>query len=116
MADTPLLQTSYWPAQPGEVRDVTVCEVLRHAAATVPDRLALVDCAAEPAARKHWTYAEFVADAERVARALLGGFEPGNRIALWAPNTAEGVVLQQGVAMAGLVLVALNPAYRSPEI
>jgi len=31
------LTTSYWPAEPGEVRDVTVCELLRHAAATVPD-------------------------------------------------------------------------------
>jgi fatty-acyl-CoA synthase len=116
MAETPLLQTSYWPAEPGEVRDVTVCEIIRHAAATVPDRLALVDCAADPAARKHWTYAEFAADAERVARALLARFEPGDRIAVWAPNSAEWVVLQQGVAMAGMVLVALNPAYRSREM
>ena len=116
MATSTLLEDSYWPAEPGEVREVTVCELLRHAAATVPDRLALVDCVEEVAARKSWTYAEFVADAERTARALLARFEPGDRIALWAPNSAEWIVLQQGVAMAGMVLVALNPAYRAREM
>jgi fatty-acyl-CoA synthase len=110
------LVTSHWPAEPGEVREVTVCELLRHAAATVPDRVALVDCVEDPAARKQWTYAEFVADAERAARALLGRFEPGDRIALWAPNSAEWIVLQQAVAMAGMVLVALNPGYRAREM
>ena len=116
MVGSTLLETSYWPAEPGEVREVTVCELLRHAAATVPDRLALVDCVEDVTARKAWTYAEFVSDAERAARALLARFEPGDRIALWAPNSAEWIVLQQGVAMAGMVLVALNPAYRAREM
>jgi fatty-acyl-CoA synthase len=111
-----MLTESYWPAEPGEVRDVTVCDTLRHAAATVPDRLALVDCVADPAARRQWTWSEFLADAERAARALLARFAPGDRIAVWAPNSADWVVLQQGVAMAGMVLVALNPAYRAREM
>jgi acyl-CoA synthetase (AMP-forming)/AMP-acid ligase II len=107
---------SYWAAEPGEVRDVTVCDVIRHAAATVPNRLALVDCTVDPAARRQWTWAEFHADAERAARALLARFAPGDRIAVWAPNSADWVVLQQGIAMAGMVLVALNPAYRAREL
>ena len=115
MVEPTALTTSYWPAEPGEVREVTVCETLRYAAATVPDRVALVDCVPDPAARRQWTYAEFVADAERVARALLTRHATGERIAIWAPNSAEWIVLQQGVAMAGMVLVALNPAYRTRE-
>lgn len=115
MVEPTALTTSYWPAEAGDVREVTVCETLRHAAATVPDRVALVDCVPEAAARRQWTYAEFVADAERVARALLSRYAPGDRIAIWAPNSAEWIVLQQGVAMAGMVLVALNPAYRTRE-
>ena len=107
---------SSWPAEPGEIRDLTVCEAIRHAAATVPDRVALVDCVPDPAARRQWTYAEFLADAERAARALLGRFAPGDRIAVWAPNSADWVVLQQGAALAGMVLVALNPAYRAGEL
>ncbi len=107
---------SYWAPEPGEVRDVTVCDTLRHAAATVPDRVALVDCVADPAARRQWTWAEFLADAERAARALLARFAPGEKITVWAPNSADWVVLQQGVALAGMVLVALNPAYRAREM
>ena len=107
---------SYWPAEPGEVRDVTVGDTLRHAAATVPERLALVDCVVDRAARRQWTWAQFLADAERAARALLARFAPGDRVAVWAPNSADWVVLQQGVVLAGMVLVALNPAYRAREM
>jgi len=110
------LTTSCWPAEPGEVREVTVCDAIRHAAATVPDRLALVDFAPDPAARQEWTYAEFLRDVERVARALGARYERGDRIAVWAPNSAEWIILQQGIAMAGMVLVALNPAYRAREM
>lgn len=116
MTKRPRLTTSYWPAEAGEVRDVTVGETLYHAAASVPDRLALVDCVEDPALRRTWTYAEFVADAEKVARALLSKFSPGDRIAVWAPNSAEWVILQQGLSLAGMVLVALNPAYRAREV
>ncbi|GLZ48151.1 AMP-binding protein [Actinomycetospora sp. NBRC 106375] len=110
---------SYWPAEAGEgneIRDVTVCETIRHAAATVPDRVALVDCVADPAARRQWTYAEFLTDIERAARALLARFASGDRIGIWAPNSADWIVLQQGAAMAGMVVVALNPAYRAREL
>jgi fatty-acyl-CoA synthase len=116
MVGKTVLKTSYWPAEAGEVRDITVCETLYHAAATVPGRLALVDCGPDPAARRQWTYAEFVAAAEQAARALLARFSPGDRIAIWAPNSAEWVILQQGISLAGMVLVALNPAYRTREM
>jgi fatty-acyl-CoA synthase len=116
MVGKTVLKTSYWPAEAGGVRDITVCETLYHAAATVPDRLALVDCGPDPAARRQWTYAEFVAAAEQAARALLARFSPGDRIAIWAPNSAEWVILQQGISLAGMVLVALNPAYRTREM
>ena len=116
MEPEPCLETSLWPAEPGEVRDVTVCQVLHHAAETVPGRVALVDCVEEPAQRRQWTYAEFVAASEGVARALLARFQPGERIALWAPNSARWIILQQGISLAGMVLVALNPAYREREM
>ena len=116
MSPEPRLETSLWPAEPGEVHDVTVCQLLYHAAETVPGRVALVDCVADPARRRQWTYAEFVAEAQRAARALLTQFQPGDRIAVWAPNSAEWIILQQGISLAGMVLVALNPAYRAREM
>ncbi|MBX6388479.1 MAG: AMP-binding protein [Frankia sp.] len=111
-----MLELSLWPAEPGEVRDTTVCELIRHAARTVPDRIALIDCVPDPAARRQWTYASFRAESERAARALLGRYQRGDRIAIWAPNSAEWIILQQAIALAGMVMVAANPAYRWREM
>lgn len=111
------LSTSSWPAQPSDdVLDTTLGDLLRRNAAEVPDRLALVDAVPDPAARRSWTYAEFLADVERAARALLARFSPGDRVAIWAPNSADWIVLQQGISMAGMVMVAANPAYRAREL
>jgi fatty-acyl-CoA synthase len=111
------LTKSYWPAADGPaVRDVTLGDLLREAAATVPDRVALVDGVEDPAARRSWTYAELLADAERAARALLARFEPGEAVAIWAPNSADWIVLQHGISLAGMVTVAANPAYRAREL
>ena len=111
------LTDSYWPAEEGDaVRDATLGELLREAAAAVPDRLALVDGVEDQSARQEWTYAEFLQDAERVARALLKRFQPGDRVAIWAPNSAHWIILQQGISLAGMILVAANPAYRSREL
>ncbi len=111
------LTESYWPAEASSgVREITLPALLRDAAAAAPDRLALVDAVEDPAARRHWTYAEFLADVESAAHALLEQFEPGDRIGIWAPNSADWVILQQGIAMAGMIVVALNPAYRAHEV
>lgn len=111
------LTQSFWPASKSSgVRDITLGELLRQSAATLPDRLALVDGDPDPARRREWTYSEFLADVERVARALLAHFTPGERIAVWAPNSADWVIMQQAIAMAGMVVVGINPAYRAHEL
>ena len=111
------LATSYRPADRSEpLLDTTVGDLLRAAAAEVPGRLALVEGSAGPAARRTWTYAELLAVAERAARALLARFAPGDRIAVWAPNCPEWMLLQHGVSLAGLVLVTVNPALRAREL
>ena len=47
---------------------------------------------------------------------LSYGLRPGDRIGIWAPNCAEWVVTQFATAKAGLILVNINPAYRSAEL
>src|SRR5690606_10388312 len=79
-----------------------------------PDRIALVEGGAS-SDRRRWTYAELRAAAERSARALLRDFEPGETIAIWAPNIPEYVIAQYGAALAGLVVVTVNPAFRPAE-
>ena len=111
------LETSLWSSTPSSgVRDITLGDLLREGAATVPERIALVDGVADPDARKSWTYSQLLVETERVAQALLTEFKPGDRIGIWAPNSAGWVVLQQAIAMAGMVVVAANPAYRAHEL
>ncbi|TKA04962.1 AMP-binding protein [Actinacidiphila oryziradicis] len=89
-----LLTESYRPAEGGheKARDCTLRQLLREAAKAAPDRLALVDGVRDPAARRTWTYVQFLEAAERAARALPRRFVPGDRIAIWAPDSADWVI------------------------
>ncbi|TSH98694.1 AMP-binding protein [Verticiella sediminum] len=111
------LTESYWPGDVDQpLIDITIGDLLRQLAAEVPHRTAFVEAPRPPLATRRWTYAELLAAAERSARALLRHFQPGEKVAVWAPNCAEWVLLQHGAAMAGLVLVTVNPAYLGEEV
>ena len=91
----------------------TIGEALDRAAKTWPDQLAVVAC--EQGIRL--TYAELRDRADAIARSLMAlGLVPGDRIGIWSPNNIEWVLTQFASAKAGLILVSLNPAYRSAEI
>ena len=111
------LRESYVPADTSSpVLETTVGGVLRKVAEEQPHALALVEGLPDPAARRRWSYAELLAESEQVARALRQRFEPGERIAVWAPNIPEWVILEFGAGLAGLVLVTVNPAYQPQEL
>jgi len=64
-----------------------------------------------------WSYAELKQHVDELAAGLLAlGLEPGDRIGIWAPNCAEWVLTQFASARAGLILVTVNPAYRTSEL
>ena len=91
----------------------TVDGVLKAAAAEHTTRPALV----VPQQSMRFTYAELDREVERVARGMIAcGLEPGERIGIWAPNCVEWVLTMFGAARAGLVLVNINPAYRTTEL
>ena len=111
------LTTSHWiPDRGGPplLAGATIGSRLREVAAEVPDRVALVEGLSTPE-RRRWTYAELLADAERCARYLLQHFEPGERVAVWAHNLPEWVLLEYGAALAGLTLVTVNPSLHPAE-
>jgi fatty-acyl-CoA synthase len=112
------LQASYWPADGSlEVRDTTVGTVLRDAASQFGATEALVEGKpGRPEERRRWTFDRVLAEAEQVAGALLQRFNPGERVAVWAPNIPEWVLLELGAGLAGLVLVTVNPAYKPKEL
>ncbi|MEO8811595.1 MAG: AMP-binding protein [Caulobacteraceae bacterium] len=64
-----------------------------------------------------WTFRELAARADAFASGLLAlGLEPGDRIGVWSPNRAEWTLTQFAAARAGLILVTINPAYRTSEV
>jgi fatty-acyl-CoA synthase len=112
------LSASFWPADTTSPIDseLTIGTLLQSVASQVPDRVALVDGVADPAARRRWTYQELLEDSERVARSLLKHFSPTERLLVLAPNSAEWFVLELAAGLAGMVLVPANPAYQEREI
>lgn len=98
------------------VRELTMGDLLREAALAQPDRLALIAGVADRSQRRSWTYAQLLDEAVTVAKALSLQFKPGERIAVWGPNYPEWVILEFGSALAGLVLVTVNPAFRASEV
>ncbi len=64
-----------------------------------------------------WTYGDMLRRVEDVAANLLAlGLEPGDRVAIWSPNNSEWALTQYATALAGLILVNINPAYRLTEL
>lgn len=110
-------QQSYWPADRSlDLWEITLGDLLRKGAHEVPDRVAFVEGNVATRSVRRWTYRELLTAADTVARALLRLFSPGERIAVWAPNCAEWILLQHGASLAGIVLVTVNPAYLGDEV
>jgi fatty-acyl-CoA synthase len=96
--------------------DFTVGSLLAERARSHADTVALVGVRHGSGEEIRRTYAELYDDAGRVATALSSLTERGSFVAIWAPNVVEWTMIQYGAALAGMVLVALNPALREQEL
>jgi fatty-acyl-CoA synthase len=91
----------------------TIGDCLRRIAGEFGEREALVSC--EQGLRL--TYAELDAAVDRLARGLIAaGLERGDRVGIWSPNRAEWTLTQLATARIGVILVNVNPAYRTSEL
>jgi len=62
------------------------------------------------------SYAALAPEVDRFARGFVaGGIEPGDRVALWAPNCPEWMLAALGALRAGAVLVPLNTRFKGGE-
>jgi fatty-acyl-CoA synthase len=111
-----LTHADWTPSDADAILETTVGGILRAAAAAAPAAPALIEWTPTPGERCVWTHAELLRDAERTARALLQHFRPGEHVAVYAANRSEWLMLEFGAALAGLVLVTVNPAYRVAEL
>ena len=95
------------------VDGLTIGQALRETAQRFPHADAFVFC--NPLVRMTW--AEFDVTVDRVSRGLLAlGFVPGDHFGVWATNVPGWLLLQFATARIGVVLVNINPAYRTSEL
>ncbi|QCW51741.1 AMP-binding protein [Nocardioides dongxiaopingii] len=93
--------------------DETIGANLARTVASWPDGEALV----EVASGRRWTWTELARDVDAVARGLVAaGLAAGDRVGIWSPNCAEWTIAQYACADVGIVLVNVNPAYRTHEL
>lgn len=63
------------------------------------------------------TYAQLKSEVDILACGLLGlGFKKGERIGIWSTNNVEWLLVQMATAQIGVILVNINPAYRTLEL
>ena len=99
-ADVPLLEK-------------TISQALRDTAARFSERDAVIVC--HQNVRLSWR--QFDEAVTHAARGLAGlGLRPGDRAGIWSSNCLEWLLLQYATARAGIILVNVNPAYRSHEL
>ncbi|WP_369207430.1 FadD3 family acyl-CoA ligase [Streptomyces sp. PU-14G] len=88
----------------------TIPALVRAAATRYGEREAVVE------GRTRISYADLGERVERAAAACLAsGLEPGDRVAVWAPNTLDWIVAALGAVTAGGVLVPLNTRFKGAE-
>jgi len=89
---------------------LTIPAVLAATVAARPDAEAVV------AGDVRWTWADLAERVDATARALAAsGVGPGDRVAVWAPNSPEWIVLSLATHTAGAVLVPLNTRFKGIE-
>jgi fatty-acyl-CoA synthase len=91
----------------------TIGACLDRVARKFPRRIALIS--------RHqsvrWTFSELRERVNRLAAGLRRlGLAPGDRLGIWAPNSAEWALVQFATAKAGVILVNINPAYQRSEL
>ncbi len=90
---------------------LTPLDFLARSAFLYPDRIAVVED------DRRFTYAEFHQRCHRLASALAAlGIQPGDRVAVLAPNTVAALEPHFAVPMIGAVLVMLNIRLKADEL
>ena len=111
------LSESYFPAQSdGNFKAMTIGDMLREQTKLRGGAPALKALDYSGTITRTWTYAELLHDAERLARALAFRHDEGARIAVYANNVPEWILLELACGLAGVVLVTVNPSYQPREL
>ena len=95
---------------PADELPQTIPQVVRRAAEQFGDREGIVD------GDVRLTFRELAGEIDRAARALIAsGVEPGERVAIWAPNLLEWAVAAFAIHSVGAVVIPINTRFKGDE-
>ncbi|HEY5468449.1 MAG TPA: AMP-binding protein [Coriobacteriia bacterium] len=93
--------------------DLAIGQYFERQVAAPPDH----DFIVYPDRDLRWTYAQFDERVDRLARGLLAiGLEKGDNLGIWARNVPDWLTFAFATAKIGVVLVTVNPVYKSHEL
>ncbi|MDR2957114.1 MAG: AMP-binding protein [Coriobacteriales bacterium] len=93
--------------------EMTLGDYFRSQVAVDPDHEFIV----YPDRGLRWTYHDFDVRTDNLAKGLLSiGMRPGDHLGVWARNVPDWLTLMFATAKVGIVLVTMNPAYKSHEL
>ncbi|MER7398917.1 FadD3 family acyl-CoA ligase [Streptomyces sp. NPDC000151] len=96
--------------EPGAHGPVTVAQLADSAAAAFGEAEALAD------GEVRWSFARLRDEVHAAARAAVAhGVAPGDRVAVWAPNSRQWIAAALGAVSVGAVLVPVNTRYTAAE-
>lgn len=91
----------------------TISQQFSEVAAAFPDHEAVVSIPQQ----RRVTYGELADEIDLLAKGLVAaGFSKGDRVGVWSTNNLEWILMQMATARVGIVLVNINPAYRTREL
>lgn len=91
----------------------TIGEMFDEIADKYPDNDAIVSIHQN----RRYTYRQLQQEVNRAAKGFIAlGLKKGDRLAIWATNISEWVITQFATAKAGIIMVNINPAYRTHEL
>jgi len=93
--------------------ELTIGEYFKQQASAEPDR----DFVVYPDRMLRWTYKDFDERTDNLALGLLAiGMQPGDHLGVWARNIPDWLTFMYATAKIGVVLVTVNPVYKSHEL
>ena len=110
---TKLTQSYVHGASDRPLIGMTIGDLFDETVAKFPERDALV----VRHQNLRYSYQSLKGEVDRCARGLMAlGLQVGDRVGMWSPNYAEWVIMQFATAKAGVILVNINPSYRTHEV
>ena len=93
--------------------DLAIGQYFERQVAASPDH----DFIVYPDRDLRWTYAQFDERVDRLAKGLLAiGLTKGDHLGIWARNVPDWLTFAFATAKIGVVLVTVNPVYKSHEL